>query len=226
MRKQARDFRKEEVNYVMKRWKGSESCSLVGVGSVGKSNLIHHLIDEDTQTNYLGSQQTTLLKPIMIDPNMLGPLPADKETTEQFRCWAGYELMMHRLYLALYPLDILGDDGLGLFDFKHVPKETEMPDYIAKRKPCKDFDQFEHLFIQCQEDLRNRNREITAFKNEQQIDKGYFFVLKGVLLYVAEIGKRELDKNKKMNARLRVIFENGTESDLLLRSLSAELYKN
>jgi len=123
-------------------------------------------------------------------------------------------------------LDILGDDGLGLFDFKHVPKETEMPDYIAKRKPCKDFDQFDHLFIQCQEDLRNRNREITAFKNEQQIDKGYFFVLKGVLLYVAEIGKRELDKNKKMNARLRVIFENGTESDLLLRSLSAELYKN
>ena len=78
-------------------------------------------------------------------------------------------------------LDILGDDGLGLFDFKHVPKETEMPDYIAKRKPCKDFDQFEHLFIQCQEDLRNRNREITTFKNEQQIDKGYFFVLKGVL---------------------------------------------
>ncbi len=123
-------------------------------------------------------------------------------------------------------LDILDDDGLGLFDFKHIPKETEMPDYIAKRKPCKDFDQFEHLFVKCQDDLRNRNREITAFKNEQQIDKGYFFVLKGVVLYVADIGVRELDKNKKMNARLRVIFENGTESDLLLRSLSAELYKN
>lgn len=123
-------------------------------------------------------------------------------------------------------LDILGGDGLGLFDFKHVPKETEMPDYIAKRKPCKDFDQFEHLFEQCQQDLRNRNREITEFKNEQQIDKGYFFVLKGVLLYVAKIGKRKLDRNKKTNARLRVIFENGTESDLLLRSLSAELYKN
>lgn len=123
-------------------------------------------------------------------------------------------------------LDILDDDGLGLFDFKHVPKDTDMPDYIAKRKPCKDFDQFEHLFVTCHEDLRNRNREITAFKNEQQIDKGYFFVLKGVLLYVADIGVRELDKNKKMNARLRVIFENGTESDLLLRSLSANLYKN
>lgn len=43
---------------------------------------------------------------------------------------------------------------------------------------------------------------------------------------MAEIGKRELDKNGKTNARIRVIFENGTESDLLLRSLSAELYKD
>ena len=123
-------------------------------------------------------------------------------------------------------LDLLGGDDLGLYDFKHVPKDTTMPDYIAKRKPCKNFEDFEHLFINCQSDLKERSRQITQFKNEQQIDKGYFFVLKGVLLYVAEIGKRELDKNGKTNARLRVIFENGTESDLLLRSLSAELYKD
>jgi len=123
-------------------------------------------------------------------------------------------------------LDLLGGDDNGLYDFKHVPKETSMPEYIAKRKPCKNFEDYEHLFINCQRDLKDRSRQITQFKNEQQVDKGYFFVLKGVLLYVAEIGKRELDKNGKTNARLRVIFENGTESDLLLRSLSAELYKD
>ncbi|MCK5268003.1 MAG: GIY-YIG nuclease family protein, partial [Spirochaetes bacterium] len=67
---------------------------------------------------------------------------------------------------------------------------------------------------------------IFPFKNEQQIEEGYFFVLKGVLLYVVEVGKRERDKNGKVNARLRCIFENGTESDMLLRSLAAELYKN
>ena len=86
-------------------------------------------------------------------------------------------------------LDLLGGDDLGLYDFKHVPKDTTMPDYIAKRKPCKNFEDFEHLFINCQRDLRERSRQITQFKNEQQIDKGYFFVLKGVLLYVAEIEK-------------------------------------
>ena len=123
-------------------------------------------------------------------------------------------------------LDLLGGDNLGLYDFKHVPKETSMPDYIAKRKPCKNFKDFEHLFINCQKNLKDNSRQISQFKNEQQIDKGYFFVLKGVLLYVAEIGKRKLDKNGKTNARLRVIFENGTESDLLLRSLSASLYKD
>ena len=63
------------------------------------------------------------------------------------------------------------------------------------------------------------------FINEQQIQKGYFFVLKGILLYVAEVGEVEKIKGKK-NARLRCIFENGTESDMLLRSLSAELYKD
>ena len=122
-------------------------------------------------------------------------------------------------------LDILGDDSEGLFDFKHTPKETTMPDYVASRKPCKDFDKFESLFIQCQSDLANEKRRLYPFKNEQQITKGHFFVLKGVLLYVAQVGKKSNEKGK-VNARLRCIFENGTESDMLLRSLAAELYKH
>ncbi len=50
-------------------------------------------------------------------------------------------------------------------------------------------------------------------------------MLKGVLLYIADVGDRRIEKGK-VNARLRCIFENGTESDMLLRSLSAELYKH
>ena len=120
----------------------------------------------------------------------------------------------------------LSDDDEGLFDFKHTPKETSMPEYVARRKPCKDFAQFEQKLKQCQNDLQEGKRKVTQFRNEQQIDKGYFFVLKGVLLYVADIGDREVDEKGKVNARLRCIFENGTESDMLLRSLSAELYKD
>jgi len=129
--------------------------------------------------------------------------------------------------------DIWDDDDFGLletsaesiFDLKHVPKETTMPDYIASRKPCLDFANFEHLFIACHQDLGLKRRKLYPFKNEQQIDKGYFFVLKGILLYVAEVSEKE-KTGGKVNARLRCIFENGTESDMLLRSLAAELYKN
>jgi len=63
------------------------------------------------------------------------------------------------------------------------------------------------------------------FANEQQIHQGDFFVLKGILTYVASVGEKEI-RNKKTDARLHCVFENGTESDMLLRSLARELYKN
>ncbi len=124
-------------------------------------------------------------------------------------------------------MDLLdSDDDCGLFDFNHTPREINMPDYKAKRKRCKDFDQFEGMLKACHRDLQNGLRKIKVFKNEQEIDKGNFYILKGVLLYVADIGPRFKDESNSTNARLRCIFDNGTESDLLLRSLGAELYKD
>ena len=128
--------------------------------------------------------------------------------------------------------DILNDDAFGLLDdeediftLKHIPKVTTMPNYVASRKRCKDFERFEEIFIACQKDLKQGRRELIKFQNEWQIKKGYFFVLKGVLLYVADVGEI-FESSGKKNARLHVVFENGTESDMLLRSLSAELYKD
>ena len=123
-------------------------------------------------------------------------------------------------------LGFLEDEDHGLYDLHHVPKETTMPDYIAGRTKCEDFNRFAPLFAACKADLRNGKRKLTKFKNEQQIDVGYFFVLNGVITYVAEVGDREPDANGKTNARLRCIFDNETESDMLLRSLAAGLYKN
>jgi hypothetical protein len=107
MREQNLDFRKEEVSYLMKKWTSVESCALVGVGSIGKSNLLQHLSDVRVHKHYLGEEKAKKFRPIVIDSNMLGPLTDD----EQFRCWAGYELLMHRLYLAFYPFDVLGDQA-------------------------------------------------------------------------------------------------------------------
>ncbi|MBI5669887.1 MAG: hypothetical protein HZC41_17980 [Chloroflexi bacterium] len=115
-RSQPITFRQEEVGYVMERWRASESCSLIGVGSVGKSNLLQHLADPEVQAYYMKDvAQGKPFKAIIIDPSMLGPLPSDTPDAEQVRCWAGYELMMHRLFLAFYPFEILGSDDARVF---------------------------------------------------------------------------------------------------------------
>lgn len=106
-RKHPIEFRREEVSFIMQRWRASESCSLVGVGSVGKSNLLLHLEDSEVQSYYMENTNTEKFRTIIIDPNMLGPLPSSGAEVDQIRCWAAYELMMHRLFMSFYPFDLL-----------------------------------------------------------------------------------------------------------------------
>ncbi len=126
------------------------------------------------------------------------------------------------------PFGLLGDESLDnedIFTLKNVSKTLEMPDYIASRKTCKDFYKYEELFVNLQKDLQNKLRKIEEHKGERFIQKGLFFILKGVVGYVADVGNLS-KQNNKINARLHCIFENETESDMLLRSLSTELYKD
>lgn len=124
-------------------------------------------------------------------------------------------------------LDSLEAEAPDIFTIKHIPltKDIEAPDYVAQRKPCKDFHVFEEQFQSCQQELKAGKRRLLPFAKEQHIEVGMFYVLRGILLLVTEVGER-VEKNGKWNARLRCIFENGTESDMLLRSLARELYKD
>ena len=109
--------------------------------------------------------------------------------------------------------------------FANKPKKEQvMPDYVATRKDCADFPKFRPFFDQCLADLKSGVRKAIPFKNEQHIEEGKFYVLSGLLCYVAEKGKPYSHKGKT-NTRLRLIFINERESDMLLRSLSTELYK-
>lgn len=127
--------------------------------------------------------------------------------------------------LAADPFGLL--EGAGeIFDLKHVPKIQTMPEEIARRRPAEDFGQFERLFKECHAELRDGRRKLLPFRNPIEIEAGKFFVLNGVLLYVAEMEELELDRIRKANARTRCIFENGTESRLLMQSLASNLYKD
>ncbi|BCU76850.1 GIY-YIG nuclease family protein [Luteolibacter sp. LG18] len=109
--------------------------------------------------------------------------------------------------------------------FANKPKkEQAMPDYVAQRKDCADFEKYRPFFDQCLAELKSGARKAIPFKNEQHIEEGKFYVLGGLLCYVAEKGKPYSHKGKT-NTRLRLIFVNERESDMLLRSLSTELYK-
>lgn len=132
--------------------------------------------------------------------------------------------------------DILDDDDLGLldavdenlFDLKNVPlqKDRENTDFIARRKPCKDFEKYESLFQKCQQDLSIGKRKLEKFHSDSQIKEGRFFVQGGVLLFVEKIGETYTDKNGKEDGRIRCIFENGTESGMLFRSLGKGLWED
>jgi hypothetical protein len=127
--------------------------------------------------------------------------------------------------------DILDDDDLlstqqdDIFDLVHVRPSTAKPDEIAERQVCAEFGKFKPLFDQCVRDLSEGKRTAIPFANEQEIEAGEFFILNGVMVYVAEVGETHI-RNGKKNARLRLIFDNGTEGNNLLRSLATELYKD
>ena len=91
---------------------------------------------------------------------------------------------------------------------------------IANRKVCRDFEKFEPLFEQVRLDLKTGTRISGDAATQNDFDIGRFFILRGQMAYVAEKGDDFKATGKNVfDARLRVVFDNGTESDLLMRSL-------
>ena len=129
--------------------------------------------------------------------------------------------------------DIFNSDEFGLLNtqneedihtLKNVPKVEKRADadFVARRVKFDDFDKYEQLFIDCQEDLRTNRRQIVP-SVESQLDVGTFCVLDGVLLYIADIQDGYRGNSGKINRRTTLIFENGTKSNMLLRSLGKRL---
>lgn len=104
---------------------------------------------------------------------------------------------------------------------KHAAEE------IADRKPCEDFDKFKPLFECVTTEVKTGLRQIQFISAENRaVETGDFFVLNGVTLYVAQVGAPLKTTAGEVDCRLRVIFSNGTESNLLLRSLQRAFYND
>jgi T5orf172 domain len=131
--------------------------------------------------------------------------------------------------LAELGVDIAAPDSLT--DLKHVRPRAEIQaaEEIAARAPCKDFEKFKSLFDRVQSDIETGVRKTRPFEANQEgaeIRPGEFFILGGQKAYVAEVGDEFLTEQGRKNARMRVIFDNGTEIRGLLRSFQRALYKD
>jgi len=130
-------------------------------------------------------------------------------------------------------LDILGDDAEGLFTFKHTPKDYERAraDFVGKRFKCKDFHKYEHLFKEVQEDLALGKRKLVEF-NYDNLRKGEFYVHNGILLFFKDVDftkktqKFKSGIHNRPDGRTVIIFENGTESNMMFQSLYKSLHTN
>lgn len=104
--------------------------------------------------------------------------------------------------------------------------EVRAAEEVANRKPCLDFTDFKPLFAAVKADLASGVREARRFGEDAAIKAGEFFILGGLTVYVAAISDEFTADYGRPDRRLRVIYDNGTESDLLLRSLQRALYKD
>ena len=127
-------------------------------------------------------------------------------------------------------LAALGAEGAGgtdITELKHVrpAAEKRAAEEIAQRTPCEDFEKFRPDFERVEREIRSGLVQIQPITAENRaIGERDFFILNGITLYVAEVGEPLKTTAGEVDRRLRIVFANGTESNLLLRSLQRSFY--
>ncbi|HLZ04674.1 MAG TPA: GIY-YIG nuclease family protein [Bradyrhizobium sp.] len=113
-------------------------------------------------------------------------------------------------------------------ELRHVRASADKraAEEIANRDKCEEFDRFKPLFDRVQNDIDAGIRQTRPFEHKAEIRPGSWFVVGGQKAYVAEMDEIFINAQGKTDARLRVIFDNGTESNLLMRSLQRALNKD
>jgi hypothetical protein len=135
--------------------------------------------------------------------------------------------------------DDLDDDALlaalgveaeapDIAELRHVRSaaEKQAAEEVATRTRCEDFASFKPLFEEVQRDIDSGVRVTRPFEMKAEIAPGRFFIVGGQKAYVADMGEIETTAQGRTDARLRVIFDNGTESNMLMRSLQRALNKD
>jgi hypothetical protein len=121
----------------------------------------------------------------------------------------------------------------GITELRHVRKSAEKraAEEVANRTVCEDFEKFKPLFERVQRELKSGIRHSLPFQTKDEIklaeiQKGEYFIVQGQIAYVAEVGEDFKTQYDRRDSRLRVIYDNGTESNLLMRSFQRALHRD
>lgn len=161
------------------------------------TDIVELLEPYDTQGLLKSSSATAIVESSLSDDELLAELGLDSETQ-------------------------------SISQLKHVRTfdEKKAAEAIASRDKCEDFEIFKPLFEQVQQELDSGLRETRQFEMKAEIEQGRFFIVGGQKAYVAEKGEITTTEHGRTDARLRVIFDNGTQSTMLMRSLQRALNKD
>jgi T5orf172 domain len=115
-----------------------------------------------------------------------------------------------------------------IIELRHVRTSADKraAEEIANREKCGDFDKFKLLFAKVKREIADGIRQTRPFELKAEIRPGAWFIVGGQMAYVAEMGEMFSNAQSRTDARLRVIFDNGTEGNLLMRSLQRALHKD
>ena len=116
------------------------------------------------------------------------------------------------------------EKSLQELKFVRTSAERKTAEEIAKGQLCKDFDEFKPIFEKVQSELDSGIRTTVRFGRDVEINKGDFYILGGIKAYVADVGERFVHEYGREDSRLRVIYDNGKESNLYIRSFQKVLW--
>lgn len=121
------------------------------------------------------------------------------------------------------PLLNLTEKEVALFDIpadmRRAMGAKAQADYVAQHKLCEDFERYRQLFQRVHHDLKTGRRSLIRITKTTNLQAGHYYVVDGQLVLLERIGERKTSSNFLPDARTRCIYENGTESDILLQTL-------
>jgi T5orf172 domain len=123
-------------------------------------------------------------------------------------------------------IDPASDQDVTQLTHVRSRQEIKAAEEIAQRTPCQDFDRFKPIFDQVQRDLKKGARQTIKYQDNAAINQDDLFILNGQKILIAEMDKPFITDSGLPNCRLRAVYDNGTESDYLLRSLQRALNKD